>query len=237
MSALPSELPALRSRHTADIAASCALDADALAIVPDAPEARAFVHRLLSERRWTDAVHFLGHGLAIADGVRWARACAEHVEAGQATERTHRALELAGAWLATTDPDARRELREEAATLAQASGYRQPSDWGLVAIANSEAPAGADRPELYALVAGRAVAAAIILAATRGNETIVQDHDDLYAELLRTFLAYGIDLAAGASGALDPDRLAEYTKDDPLDGRTKVRVLHLGELADGGADV
>jgi hypothetical protein len=231
--AVPFELPALCSTQTSDIAACCALDEEARAIVPDEPTARGFLHRLLSEGRWTDAVHFLAHGLCVEDGVCWARECAAYVEVTHA-ERAERSFAIIDAWLGAKDPDERRERREEAAQAAEASGHRDPVDWALVAIANSEAPVGADRPELYPLVAGRAVAAAILLAATRGNETIVQDHDDLFVELLQTFLSYGVDRAAGGAGVMDPDRMAAYAAaDDPLDGQTKLRVLHLAELAGG----
>lgn len=228
---VPLDLPALSSPVTSDIAATCALDDEARALVPDEPSARGFLHRLLSERRWTDAVHFLAHGLSVEDGVGWARHCAAYVEAAR-DERAEQPYATIDAWLAATAPDERRELREQAAAAAEAAGYRDPTDWALVAVANSEAPVDAPQPEQYPLVAGRAVAAAILLAATRGNETIVQDHDDLFVELVQTFLSYGVDRAAGGAGAMDRDRLAAYiANDDPLDGHTKVRVLHLAELA------
>jgi hypothetical protein len=178
-SAAPS-LPPLRA-----LCAEAKLDAEAIALLDDRVEPRAFV-QLLTDRSAPDAVRLLAHALPVREGVWWAWVSARRAAGETPPPMVAGALAAAEQWIAQpTDANRRTALAH-----AQADGAAAPSS--LVALAaalsgGSLAPTGLPDVPAPPWAAAKAIAGAVIIAA-------VQDAPAM-AERYAAFVEQGLGVA------------------------------------------
>ena len=103
-------------------------------------------------------------------------------------------------------------------------------------MAQSGPPEEGIDPALHEKIVPSQAAAAILLAAGEGPETIVEDHDDQYLRYLQSFLAHGVSIASGGATSPAAATLDPYFPRGHGHGRVKARVDSLEDLADLSAD-
>jgi hypothetical protein len=144
-----------------------------------------------------EAVRVLAHALPKRESVWWACMCASTTAPGDLPESDRLAQENAEQWVRRQTDD----LRRAAMAYAEAGGCMTPEAWTAIAAfwsGDSIAPLG-ERPRApLPQQTGSAVAAAVSLAAVRGD-------GKRYPERLKRFLESGRDIASGGNGRLPPE--------------------------------
>ena len=199
----------IRHRHARDVADLCTLDdAARLLLAPDLSPADYLV-ALIGDGRHADAVRVLAHTLPPREAVWWACVCVKATLPSDVPEPVLSALEAARAWVFQPSEANRRA----AYASAQSTDFQHAASWAAVGAfwsGGSMAPANAPDVPAPDGLAGKAVAAAVILAAVsrqpeRGNQR------------LAAFLDSGLDIAAGGNGRL-AETLAETLCKSGADG-------------------
>ncbi|CAO3460113.1 hypothetical protein [Azospirillum argentinense] len=192
MTAAP--LRKIRQRQARDVADLCTLDdAARLLLAPD-QSPTDYLAALIGAGRRADAVRVLAHALPPREAVWWACVCIRATLPPDAPEPVLSALESARAWVFQPS-DANRRA---AYASAQATDFQHAASWAAVGAfwsGGSMAPAGAPDVPAPDGLAGKAVAAAVILAA-------VSRQPEQGNQRLAAFLDSGLDIAAGGNGRL-----------------------------------
>jgi hypothetical protein len=145
-----------------------------------------------------EATRLLAHALPKREGVWWACMCASVTSPPDLPEQDRLAQECAEQWVRRQSED----LRREAMAYAEAGGCSTAEAWTAVAAfwsGDSIAPVGERAVTPLPFQPGSAVAAAVSLAAVRGD-------GKRYPERLKQFLGSGRDIAAGGNGRLAPEQ-------------------------------
>lgn len=187
-------LPKLLATPWPEILARAALVGECAAVIQDDTDAAAAISRLEAAGFLTEAAKLMAHALPRRESVWWACMCAASTAPGDLTEADQLAQLHAEQWVRRqTD-----ELRRAAMECAESSGCRTPEAWtGIAAFWSgaSIAPIGERPIAPLPQQTGSAVAAAVALAAVRGDAK-------RYPERLQRFLGSGRDIAAGGNGRL-----------------------------------
>jgi hypothetical protein len=146
-----------------------------------------------------EATRLLAHALPKREGVWWACMCASVTTPNDLPEPDRLAQECAERWVRRQSEDSRREAMAH----AEAGGCSSAEAWTAIAAfwsGDSIAPAGEPPIAPLPFQPGSAVAAAVSLAAVRGD-------GKRYPERLKQFLGSGRDIAAGGNGRLAPEAM------------------------------
>lgn len=174
-------------RTAAEICRAAELDDDALALLGDGEQPRAFVDALIAAGQHEAAVRFLAYALDRRPAVWWAWVCARRAHGDAPPPAIQAALEATKVWIG--DPsDANRRA---AMASAEAADFGTPAGCaGLAAFfcGDSLAPAGAEPVPPGEFMAAQAIAGSIILAA-------VIDPPELAPERYQEYLRQGFEVA------------------------------------------
>ena len=144
-----------------------------------------------------EAVRVLAHALRKREAVWWACVCTTTTTPGDLSEPDRLARETAELWVRQqTD-----SLRRAAMSYAEAAGCMTAEAWtGIAAFWSGDSTAPVGQPATPPLPdqTGTAVAAAVTLAAVRGEGT-------RYGARLKRFLESGRDIASGGFGRMQPE--------------------------------
>lgn len=157
------------------------LDDDALALLGDGEQPRAFVEALIEAGNHVAAVQFLAHALDRRPAVWWAWVCARRAHGDTPEPPIQEALEATKAWIADPSDANRRAAmaRAEAADIGTPAGCA-----GVAAFfcGESVAPPEAEPVPPGEFMAAKAIAGCIILAAVIDPP---EEAEDRYKEYLR----------------------------------------------------
>jgi hypothetical protein len=197
MIAMASALAKLAAADLATVVAHAALPPEAEAPLLGCTDIESALERLEAAGFAAEAVRVLAHALPKRESVWWACMCAASTAPGDLTEADQLAQQYAEQWVRRqTD-----ELRRAAMECAESGGCTTPEAWtGIAAFWSgaSIAPLGERPIAPLPQQTGSAVAAAISLAAVRGD-------GKRYAQRLQRFLGSGRNIAAGGNGRLSPE--------------------------------
>jgi hypothetical protein len=194
MIGMASALAKLAQADLATVVERATLPPEAEAPLRGCTDVESALERLEAAGFAVEAVRVLAHALPKRESVWWACMCAASTAPGDLTEADQLAQLHAEQWVRRqTD-----ELRRAAMECAESSGCRTPEAWtGIAAFWSgaSIAPIGERPIAPLPQQTGSAVAAAVALAAVRGDAK-------RYPERLQRFLGSGRDIAAGGNGRL-----------------------------------
>ncbi len=172
-------------RTAADLCADVVLDEEAMQLLRDDQEPRAFLDALLENQRYSDAAKFLARSLAKRSAVRWACSCVRSESGSPSTAEDLTCLECAERWVAGPT-DANRCAALEA---AERAGYCTPCAWTAAAagwtggsLSPPDLPPVAPPDHLTA----QAVAGAMVVLAAVKPEA----YDERMVAFLQTGLAF-----------------------------------------------
>lgn len=168
------------------------LDDQASSLLQGNPTSADFIHQLIEQQLYPDAVRFLAHALPKREAIWWACLCARN----NLTDTTHanevKAIELTEAWVYKPTE----ENRKLTLLAAEATAFKTAASWAAVAafwsgddispVPQAVVPPG---EKLFA----KAVVGAVMLAASQGQTNKVDDKYQL-------FLQQGIHIASGGDG-------------------------------------
>ncbi len=168
------------------------LDEQATALLQDNPATADYLQQLIALKLYPDAVRFLAHALPKREATWWACLCARNGLTDKTPAHEIKAIELAEAWVYKPTED-NRKLTLPA---AEATAFKTAASWAAIAAFwsgddISPVPQAVIPPDekLYA----KAVVGAVMLAATQGEASKVNDNYQL-------FLQQGINIASGGDG-------------------------------------
>ena len=168
------------------------LEEQATLLLNEFPATTDFIGKLLEQKLYPDAVRFLAHALPKREATWWACLCARNGLTDKTPAIQVKAIELAEAWV-YNPADENSKLNYP---VAEAAGHKNAASWAATAAfwsGNdiSPIPEAVIPPDekLYA----KAVVGAVMLAATQGEASQVDDH-------YRLFLKQGLHIASGADG-------------------------------------
>jgi hypothetical protein len=175
-------------RTVPDVCRTAELPDEALALLGDGNQPRAFVEALAAAGQHAEAIRFLAHALDPRPAVWWAWVCARRAHGETPPDPIQASLEATKAWIANpSDANCRAAMaKAEAADLGTPAGCA-----GLAAFfcGDSIAPKGSAEPvPPPAHVAARAIAGCVILAA-------VGDPPENAPERFREYLTQGLEVA------------------------------------------
>ena len=145
----------------------------------------------------SEAIRVLAHAIPKREGVWWACMCASSTAPKDLSESDRAARETAELWVRQQKDS----LRRAAMAYAEAGGFMTPEAWAGIAAfwsGDSTAPLGKPVEPPLPYMAGTAIAAAVSLAAVRGD-------GKRHAARLKRFLESGRDIAAGGVGRIPPE--------------------------------
>jgi len=168
------------------------LDEQAAVLLQNNPTTADYLYQLIDLKLYPDAVRFLAHALPKREATWWACLCARKGLTDKTPVNEIKAIELAEAWVYKPTED-NRKLTLPA---ADATGYKTAASWAAIAAFwsgddISPVPEAVIPPDekLFA----KAVVGAVMLAATQGEASQVNDNYQL-------FLQQGINIASGGDG-------------------------------------
>jgi len=168
------------------------LDEQATVLLQNNPTTADYLYQLIDLKLYPDAVRFLAHALPKREATWWACLCARKGLTDKTPVNEIKAIELAEAWVYKPTED-NRKLTLPA---ADATGYKTAASWAAIAAFwsgddISPVPEAVIPPDekLFA----KAVVGAVMLAATQGEASQVNDNYQL-------FLQQGINIASGGDG-------------------------------------
>jgi|HubBroStandDraft_1064217.scaffolds.fasta_scaffold00073_12 hypothetical protein len=182
----------LAGADPAELAERLKLDDEARALLAPDLTVDAYVGRLNGAGRYPAAMTVLAHALPKREAVWWA--CVAVRKAGPPIQGSPAAEALAGAETWVRRPT--EENRRSAHQTAQRAGLDTPSAWAAMAAfwsGDNMAPPGAPTVTPGKALTGKAVAAAVMLAA-------VQREPQFAPDKFRAFTASALDIARGGDG-------------------------------------
>jgi hypothetical protein len=194
---LASTLPKLAQADLATVVERATLPPEAEVPLRGCTDIEAALDRLEGAGFALEAVRVLAHALPKRESVWWACMCATATAPGDLAESDRLAQQNAEQWVRRQTDDLRRAAME----FAEAGGCVTAEAWtGIAAFWAGDSIAPLGQPPIAPLPyqAGSAVAAAVALAAVRGD-------GKRYPERLRRFLGSGRDIASGGNGRLSPE--------------------------------
>ncbi len=182
----------IKQTNATAIAQGIEFDEQAAALLQDKPSTADYLQQLIAQKLYPDAVRFLAHALPKREATWWACLCARHRLTDKTPANEIKAIELAEAWVYKPTED-NRKLTLPA---AEATAYKSAASWAAIAAFwsgddISPVPQAIVPPDekLYA----KAVIGAVMLAATQGEASKVNDNYQL-------FLQQGLNIASGGDG-------------------------------------
>lgn len=182
----------IKQTNATAIAQGIEFDEQATALLQDKPTTTDYLQQLIAQKLYPDAVRFLAHALPKREATWWACLCARHRLTDKTPAPEIKAIELAEAWVYKPTED-NRKLTLPA---AEATAYKSAASWAAIAAFwsgddISPVPQAVVPPDekLYA----KAVIGAVMLAATQGEASKVNDNYQL-------FLQQGLNIASGGDG-------------------------------------
>jgi hypothetical protein len=180
--------PLLGTGRTAlDVCRAAELGEEALALLGDGEQPRAFVEALAAAGQQALAVRFLAYALDRRPAVWWAWVCARRAHGDAPPPAIQAALDATKAWIADPSDTNRRT----AMTLAEAADFSTPAGCAGLAVffcGDSLAPPGVDPVPPGEYMAARAIAGCVVLAA-------VADPPEKAPERYEEFLRQGFEVA------------------------------------------
>jgi hypothetical protein len=168
------------------------LDEQATALLQNNPTSADFIQQLIEQQLYPDAVRFLAHALPKREATWWACLCARNNLTDKASLNEIKAIELAEAWVYKPTE----ENRKLTLSAAEATVFKTAASWAAIAAFwsgddISPVPQAVVPPDekLFA----KAVVGAVMLAASQGEASKVNDNYQL-------FLQQGINIASGGDG-------------------------------------
>lgn len=182
----------IKQTNATAIAQGIEFDEQATALLQDKPTTADYLQQLIALRLYPDAVRFLAHALPKREATWWACLCARHRLTDKTPVHEIKAIELAEAWVYKPTED----NRKLTLSAAEATAYKTAASWAAIAAFwsgddISPVPQAIVPPDekLYA----KAVVGAVMLAATQGEASKVNDNYQL-------FLQQGLNIASGGDG-------------------------------------
>ncbi len=182
----------IKQAHALDICQGLELDEQASTLLQDNPTTADYLQQLIALKLHPDAVRFLAHALPKREATWWACLCARNSLTEKTPATEIKATELAEAWVYKPTEE-NRQLTQPA---AEATAFKTAAGWAAVAAFWS----GDDiSPVLQAVIPpdeklfAKAVVGAVMLAATQGEASKVNDN-------YQFFLQQGINIASGGNG-------------------------------------
>jgi hypothetical protein len=194
---LASALPKLAQADLATVVERATLPPEAEAPLRGCTDIETALDRLEAAGFALEAVRVLAHALPKRESVWWACMCATATAPGDLAEPDQLAQQNAEQWVRRQTDDLRRAAME----FAETGGYITAEAWtGIAAFWSGDSIAPLGEPPIAPLPyqAGSAVAAAVSLAAVRGD-------GKRYPDRLKRFLGSGRDIASGGNGRLSPE--------------------------------
>lgn len=194
---MASALPKVAQADLATVVERATLPPEAEVPLRGCADIEAALDRLEAAGFALEAVRVLAHALPKRESVWWACMCATATAPSDLAEPDQLARQNAEQWVRRQTDD----LRQAAMEFAETGGCLTAEAWtGIAAFWSGDSIAAPGQPPIAPLPdqAGAAVAAAVSLAAVRGDGT-------RYPERLRRFLSSGRDIAAGGNGRLSPE--------------------------------
>ena len=194
---MPGALPKLAQADLATVVQRATLPPEAETPLRGCTDIETALDRLEAAGLMVEAVRVLAHALPKRESVWWACMCATATAPHDLPEPDQLARQNAEQWVRRQSD----EWREAAMGCAQTGGCLTAEAWtGIAAFWSGDSIAPPGEPALAPLPhqAGSAVAAAVSLAAVRGEGT-------RYPDRLKRFLGSGRDIAAGGNGRLSPE--------------------------------
>ena len=185
-------LSKIHQQNATTICQDIELDQPATALLQGNPTSALFIHQLVEQRLYPDAVRFLAHALPKREATWWACLCARNSLTDNAPANEIKAIELAEAWVYKPTE----ENRKLTLPAAEATGFKTAASWAAVAAFWSGDNIS---PVTQAIVPpdeklfSKAVVGAVMLAAAQGEASKVNDNYQL-------FLQQGINIAGGGDG-------------------------------------
>jgi hypothetical protein len=186
------ELKKIANLQADQIAKSCQLDEEAKTLLSADLNASDYLARLRDRQLFVDAVRFLAAGLPKREAVWWACLCARTTLGEAPAPQLLEAIEKAEAWVYKPTEEHRRATEKS----AEKATFEQPAAWAAMAAfwsGGSMAPEGQPAVPPAGDLTGKAASGAVMLAASSGDATKINDR-------YRDFLAKGLDIAAGGDG-------------------------------------
>lgn len=194
---MTSALPKLAQADLATVVARATLPPEAELRLRGCTDIEAALDRLEAAGFALEAVRVLAHALPKRESVWWACMCASATAPSGLPEPDQLARQNAEQWVRRQTDDFRRAAME----FAETGGCTTAEAWtGIAAFWSGDSIASPGQPPIAPLPyqAGSAVAAAVSLAAVRGD-------GKRYPDRLRRFLGSGRDIASGGNGRLSPE--------------------------------
>jgi hypothetical protein len=194
---MASALPKLAQADLATVVQRATLPPEAEAPLRGCMDIETALDRLEAAGFMVEAVRVLAHALPKRESVWWACMCATATAPRDLPEPDQRAQQYAEQWVRRQTDD----LRQAAMQFAETGGCLTAEAWtGIAAFWSGDSIALPGQPPLAPLPhqAGSAVAAAVSLAAARGD-------GKRYPERLKRFLGSGRDIASGGNGRLSTE--------------------------------
>ena len=155
--------------------------------------AEQFLHWLIEQELYVEAIRYLAHALPAREAVWWACVSARRSLGGEPWPEDVAALEAAEAWVFKPQDD---DLRRAAMQAAQATDLQSAAALAAVACffsGGSIAPPEAEPEPPGEHLCSTMAASAVLYAVTRGADERAPDR-------YRMLLDMGLDIAAGGSG-------------------------------------
>jgi hypothetical protein len=181
----------IKQPNALDICQGLELDEQAAALLQDKLTTSDYLQQLVKLKLYPYAVRFLAHALPKREATWWACLCARNVLTETTAATGFNAIDLAEAWVYKLTED-NRKLTLPA---AEATAFKTAAGWAVVAAFwsgddISPVPQAIVPPDekLFA----KAVVEAVMLAATQGEASKVNDN-------YRLFLQQGINIASSGN--------------------------------------
>lgn len=171
----------LRGQDAAELCGALELDEAARELLTPGQSPLDYLQRLAGAKLWTDAVRFWAAALPLPSAVLWAAQCVRQSLGQACSAEDARALEAAEAWAL----DSSEENRRAAEQAAQATEFQTAASWVALAAfwsGGSLAPAGLPEVPPGPELAPKAIAGALMMAATGGPAEQVEPRYASYLE-------------------------------------------------------
>lgn len=186
------DLIKIKKTKASEITKLFELDEQGLKLLADDISPTEFLHSLIENEDFPDAVRFVAYALPKREATWWACLCARSNINEQSKPEEIKAVELAEAWVYKPTP----ENCKVNYSAAEATGFKTPAAWAAMAafwsgdnLSPTEDTKVPPTPDLTP----KAVSGAVMLAA-------VQEGGSKIKEKYQLFLRQGIDIASGGDG-------------------------------------
>jgi hypothetical protein len=172
----------IKASRATEVCKNFELKAEAQPLLGDGLSPLEFVRVLVERKQCPAAVQFLAHALPAREAVWWGCLCVRHVSGGELPPKEADACKAAVEWVLEPTEDKRKAAQapgEKAGIGTPAGGLAMATTWTGGSLAPPEAPVVPPGP----FVPAKAIAGAILLAATKAPPVKIGDTQRLFVEM------------------------------------------------------